>query len=140
MGICRKSFSAIVPYPIPNRRDAERAFTAPRLRDQNPPHRCRSIGLLGQILPQVCQPLHAARLLDRLEGHPVHTRCSPVGTGLHVGVFENVDQEGNAVIGSLLLIGCSRQVVTGLSREPQAFSRILPVARPAPYQPTGDTA
>ena len=44
-------------HPIPDRRDAERAFAAPRLRDHHPPHRCRPVRLLGQFLPQACQPL-----------------------------------------------------------------------------------
>src|SRR5579871_1119703 len=83
-------FGGGLSHPVPERRDAKRAFAAPRLRDHHPPYRRRPIGLLGKVLPQVCQPLRAAQLLDLREGHPVHARRSPVGTGQRVGVFQDV--------------------------------------------------
>ena len=77
-------------HPIPDRRDTERAFAAPRLRDHHPPHRCRPVRLLGQFLPQTRQPFLNARLLDRRKGFPVHAWCSRIGAGKLIGVLQDV--------------------------------------------------
>ncbi len=44
-------------HPIPNRRNAERAFSAPWLWDHHPPHRRRPIRLRDEVLAQARQPL-----------------------------------------------------------------------------------
>src|SRR6266568_2379018 len=44
-------------HPIPNRRNAERAFSAPRLWDHHPPHRHRPIPPRDEVLTQTRQPL-----------------------------------------------------------------------------------
>ena len=77
-------------HPIPDRRDAKRAFAAPRLRDHHPPHRCRPVRLLGQFLPQARQPLLDARRLDRREVHSVHARCPRIEAGQPIGMLEDV--------------------------------------------------
>src|SRR5215472_15218151 len=77
-------------HPIPDRRDAERAFAAPRLRDHHPPHRRRPVSLLGQFLPHPGQPLLQARLLDRRKGHPVHARRPRIGAGQLIGMVQDI--------------------------------------------------
>ncbi len=73
-------------HPIPNRRDAERTFAAPRLRNGRPPHRIGPIRLRHEVLAQARQPrLHAPRL-DLIEGRPVHPRRARVGAGELIGV------------------------------------------------------
>ena len=44
-------------HPIPNRRNAEWAFSAPRLWDHHPPHRHRPIRPRDEVLSQTRQPL-----------------------------------------------------------------------------------
>src|SRR5882757_5151505 len=77
-------------HPIPDRGDAERAFSASRLRDQHTPHRCRTIRLRGQLLSQTRQPFCFARRRNRREAFSVNSRCSCIGAGQHIGVAQNV--------------------------------------------------
>ena len=77
-------------HPIPDRRDAERAFAAPRLRDHHPPHRLWPVRLRDEFLAQARQPRFHARRLDLLEGRPVHPRRARIGAGQRVGVAKNV--------------------------------------------------
>jgi len=44
-------------HPIPNRRNAERAFSTSRLWDHHPPHRQRPIRPRDEVLMQARQPL-----------------------------------------------------------------------------------
>src|SRR5215470_11348980 len=76
--------------PVPNRWDAERALAAPRLRDHHPPYWSRPIRLLGQFLPQACEPRLYARLLDRRKGQPVHARSPRIGAGQIIGMAQDV--------------------------------------------------
>ena len=70
--------------------DAERTFTAARLRDHHSPHRIGPVRLRDKFLSQARQPDFHARRLDLLESHPVHARHSRIGAGLREGVSKNV--------------------------------------------------
>ena len=77
-------------HPIPDRRDAERAFSTPRLRDHHPPHRRRPVRLRDEVLVQARQPPLQTRRFDRREGHPVHPRRARIGAGQRISVVKNV--------------------------------------------------
>ena len=76
--------------PVPYRRDAKRAFSAPGLRDRRPPHRIRPIRLRNEFLTQAREPRFHARRLDLLEGYPVHARRARIVAGAFIGVKKNV--------------------------------------------------
>src|SRR5271166_5613619 len=73
-------------HPIPNRRDSQGTFAAPRLRDRRPPHRIGPIRLRHEVLAQARQPRLHAKRLNLLEGRPVHPRCARIGAGQRIGV------------------------------------------------------
>jgi hypothetical protein len=77
-------------HPVPDRRDAERALSTPRLRDHHPPHRRRPVGLRGQVLVQSRQPPFQTRRFNRREGHLVHPGCARIVAGQRMGVAKNV--------------------------------------------------
>src|SRR5438128_2572781 len=65
-------------HPVPDRGDAERTFSAARLRDHHPSHRSRAIRLRDQFLSQTRQPCFLARRRNHREALSVHARGSPV--------------------------------------------------------------
>ena len=77
-------------HPIPNRRDAERTFAAPRLRNGRPPHRIGPVRLRDEVLAQARQPRFHAQSLDLLKGYPVHPRRARIGAGERIGMGQNI--------------------------------------------------
>ena len=77
-------------HPIPYRRDAQRPFTAPWLRDHHPPHRRGPVRLQDEFLTQARQPCVHALRFDLRERHPVHPGRTRIGAGEPIGVGQNV--------------------------------------------------
>ena len=77
-------------HAVPDRRDTERPLAATGLRDHHPSHRCGSVRLRDQILPDRREPLLPAGRFDHGEGDPVDARRALVGARQIVGVAKNV--------------------------------------------------
>src|SRR5271165_7213553 len=73
-------------HPIPNRRDAEGTFAAPRLRDRRPPHR------IGPIVFETRSSRKPASHASTPDASicPVHPRRARIGAGQRVGVPKDV--------------------------------------------------
>ena len=77
-------------HPIPDRRDAERAFAPSRLRDHHPPHRIGPVRLRNEFLAQARQPRFHALRVDLLESRSIDSRPSRIGAGERIGVEKNI--------------------------------------------------
>jgi hypothetical protein len=77
-------------HPIFDTGDASRPLLAPGFGYPYPAHGLGPIGFLPWFLDRLFQPAVHPSSLNRLESHPVHTRCATVATAAPPRVPENV--------------------------------------------------
>src|SRR5512133_1321913 len=87
----KHQFGGGLYHPIPYSWNAEWPLAVtPGLRDHHPSHRCWSVRLLDQVLPDAGQPLFQPVCLDHREAYPVHPWRSLVRARQFIGMAQNV--------------------------------------------------
>jgi len=77
-------------HPVPDRGNAKGPLATIALVDPYPKKGQRTIGLVPQLLLQLRQPWLHASGFNLIEGNPVYSRCTVVGTTMPVGIPEYI--------------------------------------------------